>query len=160
MRHKRSHTNVIATIGPASGNREVIENMINEGIDVCRLNFSHGTHEDHKKVIEIILQLNEELNSSIAILADLQGPKLRIGTIEGGSVLLEEGDIFSLVTRECEGTKENAYISYERLPYDVKPGEEILIDDGKISLKVLKTNLKDTVTTKVIAGGPLLPAKE
>ena len=159
MRHERSHTKVIATIGPASDNRGVIEQMIHEGIDVFRLNFSHGSHEDHKKAIDIIKELNAELDSNVAILGDLQGPKLRVGIVKGGSVDLSDGQIFSLVTYKCEGTDEKAYISYPQLPQDVKAGEEILIDDGKILLEVLDSNKKDTVRTRVIAGGPLSSKK-
>lgn len=159
MRHERSHTKVIATIGPASDKREVIEQMIHEGIDVFRLNFSHGSHEDHKKAIDIIQELNRELDSNVALLGDLQGPKLRVGMIKGGSVDLMDGQIFSLVTYKCEGTNEKAYISYPQLPKDVTAGEEILIDDGKILLEVLDSNLKDTVRTRVMAGGPLSSKK-
>jgi pyruvate kinase len=159
MRHERSHTKVIATLGPASGDRETIEKMIHEGVDVFRINFSHGTHENKKTVIEIIYQLNEELETNVAILGDLQGPKLRIGSIKNEPAYLKEGQIFSLVTYHCEGSEEKAYMSYEQLPKDVNPGELILIDDGKIQLEVIETNRSDTVKTRIIAGGPLTSNK-
>jgi len=155
MRHERSHTKVIATIGPATRNKEVLKQMFEEGLDVCRINCSHDTHEEHLKTINYIRELNEEMGTHVAILADLQGPKLRIGDIEGGQVILEEGSEFSFVTTPCKGTASQAYISYERLPLDVTVGETILVDDGKLAFRVTETNGKDTVKTTVIAGGPL-----
>lgn len=154
MRHDRSHAKMIATIGPASSSKKVLEQMYHEGIDVVRLNFSHGNHEDHLGVIRTVLELNEELNTKVAILADLQGPKLRVGDVEDGTVL-ENNSEFILTTEACVGNAEQAYVSYERLPVDVKPGENILIDDGKIMLEVLKANKKDTVRCRVLVGGPL-----
>ena len=158
MRHERSHTKVIATLGPACAKKEVLRQMFIEGIDVCRLNFSHGSHEDHLKNILLIRELNKEMDSNIAILADLQGPKLRLGEVEEGIILLEDKE-FILSSEKCIGTAEKAYMSYELLPQDVKPGEAILIDDGKIKLEVISTNKKDEVKTKVIFGGPLSSKK-
>jgi pyruvate kinase len=159
MRHDRSHTKVIATLGPASQGKDVLRQMYEEGIDVCRLNFSHGSHEDHLKNIITIRELNAELDVNVAILADLQGPKLRIGVVQNNGVELVNGSTFKLVSEKCEGTAEKAYMSYELLPRDVKVGEIILIDDGKIKLEVIETNLKDTVTTRVIYGGILSSKK-
>jgi pyruvate kinase len=159
MRHDRSHTKVIATLGPASQNKEVLRQMYEEGIDVCRLNFSHGSHEDHLKNINTIRELNAELDVNVAILADLQGPKLRIGVMQNNGVELVNGSTFKLVSEKCEGTAEKAYMSYELLPRDVKIGEMILIDDGKIKLEVIDSNLKDTVATRVIYGGILSSKK-
>jgi pyruvate kinase len=159
MRHERSHTKVIATLGPACSSKEVLRRMFHEGIDVCRLNFSHGSHEDHLKNIHLIRELNKELDVNVAILADLQGPKLRIGEVENNLVHLKEGNEFRLVSTKCTGTEEKAYMSYEQLPRDVKPGEVILIDDGKIKLQVKETNGTDTVVTRVIFGGPLSSRK-
>lgn len=159
MRHDRSHTKIIATLGPATSDKEVLRKLFYEGIDVCRLNFSHGTHDDHLKNIQLIRELNKELNARVAILADLQGPKLRIGEIENNQVLLKEGEEFSLVSEECTGNEERAYMSYEQLPQDIQKGETILIDDGKIKLEVVHTNKKDRVKTKVIHGGPLSSRK-
>lgn len=159
MRHERSHTKVIATLGPATQKKEVLAQLFNEGIDVCRLNFSHGSHDDHLKNILLIRELNKELDAKVAILADLQGPKLRIGEVENNNVMLEDGAEFILTSVKQLGTAEKVYMSYELLPQDVNPGEIILIDDGKIKLEVISTNKKDMVTTKVIYGGPLSSRK-
>jgi pyruvate kinase len=155
MRHERSHTKVIATIGPATRNKEILEKMFHEGVDVCRINCSHDTHSEHLKTITYINELNEELGSNVAILADLQGPKLRVGMMENDRVTLEDGQEFLFVTNPCTGTKEKAYMSYQQMPADVKVGERILVDDGKLIFEVIESNGRDTVRTKVIAGGPL-----
>jgi pyruvate kinase len=159
MRHERSHTKIIATIGPASSSREVLEKMFQEGVDVCRINFSHGSHEEHQKVIETVHMLNEELGANVAILADLQGPKLRIGEIRDGEVQLVEGTEFAFVTEPCTGDEKQAYISYKQLPREVKEGEKILVDDGKLSFSVLETNRKNRVVTRITEGGPLSSRK-
>ncbi len=159
MRHERSHTKIIATIGPITRNKEILEKMIQEGVDVFRINLSHDTHEEHLKTIRYIRELNEELESHVAILGDLQGPKLRVGEMENDKVQLEDGQEFSFVTTSCTGTSEKAYLSYERLPKDVTIGEKILVDDGKLIFEVKSSNKKDTVITKVIAGGPLSSKK-
>lgn len=155
MRHERSHTKVIATIGPATRNKAILEKMFHEGVDVCRFNCSHDTYEEHEKTVKYITELNEELGTNVAILADLQGPKLRVGEMENDKVMLEDGQKFAFVTTPCIGTKEQAYLSYERLPADATPGEMILVDDGKLMFEVIESNGKDCVITKVIAGGPL-----
>jgi len=159
MRHERSHTKIIATIGPITRNKAILEKMIHEGVDVFRVNCSHDTHEEHLKTIRYIQELNEELGSRVAILGDLQGPKLRVGLMENDRVELEDGQEFLFVTTPCTGTSEKAYLSYERLPADVAIGERILVDDGKLIFEVCGSNKKDTVTTKVIAGGPLSSKK-
>jgi pyruvate kinase len=159
MRQERSHTKVIATIGPITRNKEILKKLINEGVDVLRVNLSHDTHEEHLRTITYIKELNDEMGSNVAILGDLQGPKLRVGNMENDKVLLEDGQEFSFVTTPCTGTAEKAYLSYERLPIDVTIGERILVDDGKLIFEVRSTNKKDRVTTKVIAGG-LLSSKK
>jgi len=159
MRHQRSHTKIIATIGPASRSKEVLEQMISEGVDVCRINCSHGSHGEHLKTIGTVHQLNRELGSHVAILADLQGPKLRIGEMENNSVELTDGQAYSFVTSPCTGDKTKAFISYARLPMDVTPGEKILVDDGKLIFEVIESNGTDRVKTRVIAGGPLSSRK-
>jgi pyruvate kinase len=159
MRHERSHTKIIATIGPVTRNKEILEQMIHEGVDVCRINLSHDTHSEHLKTIRFIRELNEELGSSVAILGDLQGPKLRVGDMENDRVDLEDGQDFSFVTIPCMGTRQKAYLSYEKLPYDVAIGEKILVDDGKLIFEVISSNRTDTVKTRVIAGGPLSSKK-
>ena len=159
MRQERSHTKIIATIGPITRNKEILEQLIHEGVDVLRVNLSHDTHDEHLKTIRYIKELNEELGSSVAILGDLQGPKLRVGNMENDKVLLEDGQEFSFVTTPCTGTTEKAYLSYDRLPADVSVGERILVDDGKLIFEVSESNLVDTVKCKVIAGGPLSSKK-
>lgn len=159
MRHERSHVKIIATMGPACDDKKVLEEMIHEGIDVVRLNFSHGDHEEHLKRINTLLELNNELKTNVAILADLQGPKLRVGVMENDMVMLENGQDFELTTQKTTGTSERAYISYNLLPQDVKKGDNILIDDGKLKLIVRSTNGKDSVMTQVITGGPLASKK-
>ena len=154
-----SRTKIIATIGPSCNNKETLKKMVMEGLDVCRLNFSHGTHQDHERSIKIINELSEELGANIAILADLQGPKLRIGEVENNQVMLEEGATIQFVTEDCLGTAEKVYMSYQHFPLDVMPGEAVLVDDGKIKLEVLETNRKDIVTLKVVSGGILSSKK-
>jgi len=131
MRKIRSQTKIIATIGPACSTKEVLFQMIEEGVDVFRLNFSHSNREEHQKVIDIINELNRELNINIAILADLQGPKLRIGEVENNLLILNDGDIINFVTTKCIGTREQLYMSYAEFPLDVNIGDAVLIDDSK-----------------------------
>lgn len=155
MRHERSHTKIIATIGPATRNKEILEQMFHEGVDVCRINCSHDTHDEHLKTIRYVRELNQELGCHVALLADLQGPKLRVGEMQDGKVMLEEGQEFSFVTSPCTGDTQQAYISYETLPADVTRGETILVDDGKLAFEVVDTNGADLVKTRVINGGAL-----
>jgi pyruvate kinase len=159
MRQERSHVKIIATIGPACEDKKVMEKMFHEGIDVVRLNFSHGGHEEQLGRIKTVLELNKELNTHVAILADLQGPKLRVGVMQNNMVMLEEGQEFELTNVQCEGTNKKAFVSYDMLPTDVKKGDLILIDDGKLQLKVTSSNGTDSVMTEVINGGPLSSKK-
>lgn len=155
MQQTNSQTKIIATLGPSSSTKEILHKMINEGVDVFRLNFSHSTLPEHLKLIHLIRDLNLELETNVSILADLQGPKLRLGEIENNLIRLNEGDIVTFVTEECVGTKDHVYISYHEFPQDVNVGEAILIDDGKIELEVTETNKRNVVKAKVIYGGPL-----
>jgi pyruvate kinase len=159
MKTNNSHTKIIATLGPASSSKEVLKKLIEQGVDVFRLNFSHSTQEEHLKVINHIKCLNEEMGTNISILADLQGPKLRVGQIENNQLELCAGEIVNFTTEKCIGNKEKLYISYQSFPMDVQPGENILIDDGKIKLEVTETNQKDLVKAKVIYGGILSSRK-
>ena len=146
-------TKIIATIGPASASPETLEELIRAGVDVCRLNFSHGDYDHHEQVIKAIREINERTHHHVAILVDLQGPKLRIGMMADDSAWLETGKTIILTTTECIGTSTRLYINYSQLPNDVKEGEMILIDDGKIKLRVVSTNYKDEVTAIVENGG-------
>lgn len=148
-------TKIVATIGPATASKEMLSAIIKSGVNVCRINFSHGSHEDHKKVIDNIREINAETGKFTAILADLQGPKIRVGKIENNGVLLENGDQITFTNTECIGTKEKIYISYKNFPKDVAPGENILLDDGKLMFVIKSTNQKDEVVAMVLHGGIL-----
>lgn len=148
-------TKIVATIGPSSSSKEVLKEMIKAGMNVCRLNFSHGTYEDHADVIQRIEELNEELGLNVAILADLQGPKIRTGEMTEGTVELKVGELVVVQTDEIIGTEKIFSINYAKLPEDVKKGELILLDDGKLMLEVIKTDGKKQITCKVIQGGKL-----
>jgi pyruvate kinase len=148
-------TKIVATIGPATSSKEMLSKIINAGVNVCRVNFSHGSYKDHEEVINNIRAINKEQGQFTAILADLQGPKIRIGKIEGGSTFINNGAEFVLTSTECIGDNKKAYISYQNFPNDVLTGEKILMDDGKLQLEVVSTNKKDEVITKVIHGGTL-----
>ena len=149
------NTKIVATVGPASSPYENLLELVKAGVDVFRLNFSHGTHDDHQAVINHITYINEKYGLHIGILADLQGPKLRVGKIENNALELKEGDILTFVNEPCLGTMEKIYMSYDQFAKDVKIGERVLIDDGKLVLEVLETNKKDTVKLKVLFGGTL-----
>ncbi len=159
MEYRESKTKIIATLGPASCNKNVLREMFISGVDVCRINFSHGTHKQHLETINTIRELNTELGINVAILADLQGPKLRIGEIENNGIELKQGENILIVTEKCLGTKEKIYMSYKIFPEDVAIGDTILIDDGKIKLEVIGTNNKDIVEAKIIYGGLLSSRK-
>ncbi len=152
-------TKIIATVGPACNTYEKLLQLAEEGVDVFRLNFSHGTHRDHQEVINHINKINEDYTFKIAILGDLQGPKLRVGQIEGDGVALSEGDEILLTNEEVIGTKEKVYISYPAFYDDVEIGETIFFDDGKIEMKVKKLNADRTVLMEVLQGGVLSSRK-
>jgi pyruvate kinase len=152
---KHQNTKIVATVGPASNTFDKLLELARAGADVFRLNFSHGTHADHQQVIEHITRINSKHGFHIGILADLQGPKLRVGKIENDGLELAEGDIVHFVNKECIGTREAIYMSYQKFPKDVKPGERVLLDDGKLVFEVLETNQTDTVKLKVVFGGLL-----
>jgi pyruvate kinase len=148
-------TKILATLGPATSSKEVLKEMMLAGVDVFRLNFSHADYEGVKEKVCIIRELNQELGRNTGILADLQGPKLRVGVMKEG-VVLEPGDKIAFKTGErFEGDANSAYMTYDAFPRDVKPGERILLDDGKLIFKVLDTNNVDTVNAEVVQGGPL-----
>ncbi len=149
------NTKIVATVGPACNTYEGLGGLVKAGVDVFRLNFSHGTHEDHLKVIQNIVRLNKENGTHISILADLQGPKLRVGKIENNSMPIHPGDILTFTNEKCMGTKEKIYMSYDQFAEDVKPGEKVLVDDGKVVLEVVETNGKDIVKLKVVHGHTL-----
>lgn len=156
MKFKTSqNTKIVATVGPASSSYSNLLELAKAGVDVFRLNFSHGTHEEHLEVINNILYINEKYNQHLGILADLQGPKLRIGKVEGEGIPLEEGDEIDFINQECLGNKDRVYMSYPQFAKDVSVGEKILVDDGKLVFKVVSTNKKDKVRLRTLFGGIL-----
>jgi len=152
-------TKIVATLGPATNNKKILKKMILEGVNVFRINFSHADYKDVKKRIQMIRELGEEMGTTTAILGDLQGPKLRVGVMKE-EVVVNPGDTISFCTgEEFEGTSERVYMNYDNFPCDVKKGEQVLLDDGKLMFEVLETNGKDEVKTKVLQGGPLRSKK-
>ncbi|WP_309612774.1 pyruvate kinase [Flavobacterium sp.] len=155
----RKKTKIVATLGPACSSKEVIKRMIDAGVNVFRVNFSHADYEDVKERIAIIRGLNVEFGYNTSILADLQGPKLRVGVMKE-DVVVNPGDIITFQTAEdVPGTKERVYMNYKEFPRDVNPGEKILLDDGKLMFEALETNGTTEVVCKVIQGGPLKSKK-
>ncbi len=150
-------TKIVATIGPASSSKDMLRALIKEGVDVFRLNFSHGKYEDHQKVIDAVRELNAELGTHVALLQDLQGPKIRVNEVAEGTEIVR-GQTLIITTRELKGNNEIVSTSYEGLPNDVKTGDMILIDDGKLELKVKEVRDVDVVC-EVVYGGPLKSRK-
>jgi pyruvate kinase len=148
---------IVATIGPASESPDILRKLIAAGLDVARLNFSHGSHEGHARIIGALREAAEAVGKPIAILQDLQGPRIRIGKLSGGPVLVEAGRALTLTTDEEAGPGAIP-VTYPHLPADVKPGDRILIDDGLIELAVEGTDAK-TVRCRVVTGGTINPNK-
>lgn len=148
-------TKIIATIGPATSSKEMLKKIISKGVNVCRLNFSHLTHDDAKEIISNIKEINQELHVHTAILADLQGPKIRVGEFKNPINLVKGNEvIFS-----TKDKKDCIYINYQNFAKDVNAKDKVLLDDGKLALKVVSTNKKDTVVLKVVFGGLLQSRK-
>lgn len=156
MLHK---TKVIATVGPACNTYEKLLELVEAGVNVFRLNFSHGTHDQHLQVIKHIHKINNEFPFNIAILADLQGPKLRVGDIENEGLILNKGDDFYFTNEKCIGAKDGIYISYPNFYRDVRIGEKILLDDGKIEVIVTHITQDHKVKVNVLTPGVLLSKK-
>ena len=152
-------TKIVATLGPACSTKETIKEMIDAGVNVFRINFSHADYEDVLARINTIRELNSEFNYTTSILADLQGPKLRVGVMKE-DVIVNKGDKITFTTAEdILGTAEKVYMNYKEFPKDVNPGERILLDDGKLIFEVVKTDKKTEVEAIVIQGGPLKSKK-
>jgi pyruvate kinase len=148
-------TKIVATVGPASRSFDGLLELLQAGVDVFRLNFSHGTHDDHREVIEMITRINNEFDTPVGILADLQGPKLRVGKIENGSMPIKKGDILTFVNEECMGNMERVYMSYQKFAKEVNKDDRILVDDGKVVLKVVESDGEGAVKLEVIHGSVL-----
>lgn len=160
LQHTFHKTKIVATVGPACDTYDKLLELVKAGVNVFRLNFSHGSHEDKAKIIGHIRNINISEPYNISILGDLQGPKLRVGDIKDGSLDIAPGDILTFQSRQkVVGTKESIYVSYPDLHNDVKAGEKILIDDGKLEVVVQEITKTGDVKVKVTYGGKLLPKK-
>ncbi|MEO0625409.1 MAG: pyruvate kinase [Bacteroidota bacterium] len=149
------NTKIVATVGPACDSYEKLLELVQAGVDVFRLNFSHGEHESKLAIIQHITRINEEFGVHISILADLQGPKLRVGKIENDGIDVVPGQILTFTNTKCIGNADRIYMSYEQFAQDVSPGERVLVDDGNLVFQVIETNGVDEVKLEVIYGGPL-----
>lgn len=152
------HTKIVCTLGPSSSTPEALDKLIAAGMDCARLNFSHGTHETHGELAKAVREASKRARRPIAILADLCGPKMRIGLFPGGPVELVEGERFTFTTQTVDGDQSRVSVSYEPLPRDVKPGNEVLLDDGLLRLRVEETTDTEVHCT-VLDGGPLSDRK-
>ncbi len=152
-------TKIVATLGPACSTREIIKDMIEAGVNVFRINFSHADYDDVETKIALIRGLNEEFGYTTAILADLQGPKLRVGVMEDG-VIVNDGDLITFTTSQnIIGNAQKVFMKYRNFPNDVNPGERILLDDGKLIFEIVATDKKTEVIARVIQGGELKSKK-
>jgi pyruvate kinase len=159
IEHAFHRTKIVATVGPASDTYDKLLELVKAGVNVFRLNFSHGSHEDKLKIIQHIRSINDTEPYNISILGDLQGPKLRVGEIENNALAIEPGDILTFTNEKCIGTKEKIYVSYPNLASDVKIGNTILIDDGKLEVKVVNIDKNGDVKVEVTMGGVLSSKK-
>src|SRR5689334_8055521 len=145
---------IVCTLGPASATAERIEALVAAGMDCARLNFSHGSHEDHAATAALVRTASQKLRRPVALLADLSGPKMRVGKFPGGPITLVPGARFTLTTRDVPGTAELASVTYKPLPGDVVPGNRVLLDDGLLELRIVEIAGED-VHCEVVVGGPL-----
>jgi len=152
-------TKIVATLGPASETPEMVLRLLQAGVDVVRLNFSHGTLEEHERRIEAVREASRRVGRPVAIMVDLKGPEIRIGTFAEGQVVLKEGDAFTLTIEPCVGNRERVWVQYPGIVHDVKEGGYLLLDDGNITLQA--TAVTDTeIRTRVVAGGLLSDRKK
>lgn len=159
IEHNYKRTKIVATVGPASNSYDTMLNLARAGVNVFRLNFSHGSHEDKLEIINNVRRINDEQPFNIAILGDLQGPKLRVGEIENNALPIVPGDVLTFTNEKCVGTKEKIYVSYPNLAGDVKLGNKILIDDGKLEVVVKSIERNGDVKVEVTIGGTLSSKK-
>ena len=155
IEHTIKRTKIVATVGPACDTYDKLLELVKSGVNVFRLNFSHGTHEGKARIIGYLRQMNETEPYNVAILADLQGPKLRVGEIENDALQVDPGDILTFTNDKCIGTKEKIYVSYPDLHSDVRPGNCIMIDDGKLEVRVTEITPHNDVKVVVVMGGIL-----
>ncbi|HSC52704.1 MAG TPA: pyruvate kinase [Phnomibacter sp.] len=159
IEHNNKRTKIVATVGPACSEYDQLLQLAKAGVNVFRLNFSHGSHEDKLDIIQKIRKINSEHPFTIAILGDLQGPKLRVGEIENNGIPIEAGDILTFTNEKCVGTKEKIYVSYPNLAGDVILGNKIMIDDGKLEVVVKNIEKNGDVKVQVTIGGVLKSKK-
>ncbi|MFN9782946.1 MAG: pyruvate kinase, partial [Sphingobacteriales bacterium] len=159
IKHTVHRTKIVATVGPACDSYEQLLALVKAGVNVFRLNFSHGSHEDKLAIIESIRKINTTEPYNIAILGDLQGPKLRVGEIENNALSVKEGDVLTFVNEKCVGTMEKIYVSYPNLAGDVRIGNKIMIDDGKIEVQVKEIGKDGSVKVQVTMGGVISSKK-
>jgi pyruvate kinase len=159
IKHTIKRTKIVATVGPACSTYEKLLELVKAGVNCFRLNFSHGNYEDKSIIIDFLSQINKKEPYNIAILGDLQGPKLRVGELENGKIELKDGQEIIFTTEKIVGTSEKVYVSYQNLAKDVKPGERIFLDDGKMEVKVVSILNEKEVKISVTLGGTLLPKK-
>lgn len=156
----RRRTKIVATVGPAIANPKMLRAVIEAGATTLRLNFSHGTHEDHQRAIQLIRQISYELQHPVGILQDLQGPKIRLGKFKDGPITLQQGDPFTLTSRQVPGTQEISSVTYPLLADEVQEGATILLDDGRVEMKVESVDpATKSLHCRVVVGGPLSNAK-
>jgi pyruvate kinase len=158
IEERRRKTKIVCTIGPASQSPQVLEALIQAGMNVARLNFSHGTHEEHLRKIETVRQISGRMKQPVAILQDLSGPKIRVGKVREGGVELRRGEDFFLTNQEIMGDEKGAFVNYTPLPDEVNPGDTILLSDGTIELRVLKSDVQK-IQCRVLVGGVLTSHK-
>ena len=153
-------TKIVATVGPAIATPDMLRAVIEAGATTLRLNFSHGTHDDHLQSIRLIRQLSYEMNQPVAILQDLQGPKIRLGKFADGSITLKKGDPFALTSQAIPGTKTSSMVTYAKLADEVSVGATILLDDGRVEMKVEAVDSESkTLHCRVVVGGKLSDSK-
>jgi pyruvate kinase len=156
LQNSQRRTKIVATIGPATSSPEVLRQLIEAGATTLRLNFSHGTHDDHLRSIRLIRQISYDLNQPVGILQDLQGPKIRLGRFEDGSIILNKGDRYTLTSRLMPGTQEISSVTYDRLAQEVPEGATIMLDDGRVEMKVEAVDRPNqALHCRVVVGGPL-----
>ena len=159
MKLKHNRTKIVATMGPASSDKDTLLAMIKAGVNVCRINFSHGKYEVHQKTIDTIKEINAQYKTNVSILADLQGPKIRVGEVKNNGVLLVNGSRVTITINEQLSDEKTLFITYTNFPKDVQPGEIILLDDGKLQMRIIETNKVDSVIAEVVYGGMLSSKK-
>lgn len=151
-------TKIVCTLGPASSSEAVIKSLLENGLNVARLNFSHGCYEDHAKIIDTFRSVRDKMKAPAAVMLDTKGPEIRLKDIKDGSAVLEKGARFTLTSVECDGTSEKAAVTYSDLPSQIKPGTTLLIDDGKIMLKALESS-ETEIVCEVVEGGTIMSHK-